>query len=169
MASVKWCLRQKGGLELAEENQNMAESYTKMAEESINVLSGVKKSRIWTATAAYYIFYYSLYSVMLRIGVKCEIHSCSLEFMKQHLSEFYGKKDAEMIGKAFEARISLQYYADRPVDGTVIAEVSRHCKEFFIRTKDILSNITENQVLQIREALRKEMKDAHGAKSEKAR
>ena len=157
MVSVKWCLKQKGGIELIEENHNMAESYIKMAEESINALSRVKQSRIWTATTAYYIFYYSLYAVMLRIGVKCEIHSCSLEFMKRYIG-FYDKKDAEMIEKAFDARINLQYYADRPVDDESIEAVSRYCKTFFIKTKDILSNITERQISEIRQALKMEMK-----------
>ena len=100
MVSIKWCLNQKGGLEFIEPNKVMADSYIKMAEESINVLKGVEKSKIWTATATYYIFYYSLYSLMLHIGVKCEIHSCSIEFMKNNLGNFYNKKDIEMVEKA---------------------------------------------------------------------
>ena len=157
MVSVKWCIKQKGGIELTEGNQNMAESYIKMAEESIKVLAGVEPSRIWTATTTYYIFYYSLYAVMLRIGIKCEIHSCSLEFMKRYLNGFYDKKDVEMIEKAFEARINLQYYADRPVDDAVILEARKYCKIFFIKTKDIFSNITERQISEARKALKKEM------------
>lgn len=158
MVSVRWCLKQKGGIELVEGNKNMAESYVKMAEESINVLTGVEPSRIWTATTSYYIFYYSLYAVMLRIGIKCEIHSCSLEFMKRYLNEFYDKKDIELIEKAFEARINLQYYADRPVDEESIEAVRRYCKTFFIKTKDILANITEKQINEIRQKLKEEMK-----------
>lgn len=157
MVSIKWCLKQKNGLEIIEPNSNMSDSYIKMAEESINVLAGVESSKIWTATTAYYIFYYSLYSVMLRIGIKCEIHSCSLEFMKSYLQEFYNKKDMKMIEKAFGARINLQYYADRPVDNSVILEAKKYCKEFFVKTKDILARITEEQISQIRENLGKEM------------
>ena len=127
-----------------------------MVEESISVQQAVEISKIWTATTTYYIFYYSLYSLMLRIGIKCEIHSCSLEFMKKYLTMFYDKKDAEMIEKAFSARIDLQYYADRPVDEKVIEETKKHSKLFFIKTKDALSRITEEQVKNIREALKKE-------------
>src|SRR3989304_6287281 len=107
MVSIEWCLKQKNGLEIIEPNANMSNSYLKMAEESINILNDVEKSRIWTATTAYYIFYYSLYSLMLRIGIKCEIHSCSLAFMKEYLKPFYDQKDVEMIEKAFAARIDL--------------------------------------------------------------
>jgi len=47
MVSIKWCLKQKGGIKIIGGNQNMAESYISMADESINVMGGVKPSRIW--------------------------------------------------------------------------------------------------------------------------
>ncbi|MCX6707543.1 MAG: hypothetical protein NT001_05390 [Candidatus Woesearchaeota archaeon] len=154
MVLISWCLAQKNGIQLAEPNKNMSQSYIKMAEESIAILSGVEKSRIWTATTSYYIFYYSLYSLMLRIGVKCEIHSCSLEFMKQFLHEFYNKKDIDMMNTAFSARIDLQYYSDRPVDESAIKEIKAYCKDFYIKTKKSLSIINEDQVNAIRDRLK---------------
>lgn len=157
MDSIKWCLKQKNGLEFIEPNANMSASYIKMAEDSINVQESMNKSKIWTAVTTYYIFYYSLYSLMLRIGIKCEIHSCSLVFMKRYLPIFYNKQDNEMIGKAFSARIDLQYYADRPVDDNIIEETKRYSKTFFIKTKDALSNISDKQIEEIREALKKEV------------
>lgn len=156
MVSIRWCLKKKNGIEIVPQNKNMSDSYIKMAEESINITSGVENSRIWTVTTAYYIFYYSLYSLMLRIGVKCEIHSCSLEFMAVFLKDFYTQKDIEMIAKAFSARIDLQYYADRPVDGEAIEEIKICCKDFYIKTKDILARITETQVGDIQKKLTEE-------------
>ena len=78
MVSIEWCLHQRNGLEMVEPNENPSSSYLKMAEESISMLGRVEGSRIWTATMTYYIFYYSLYAMMLRIGIKCEIHLCSI-------------------------------------------------------------------------------------------
>ena len=154
MVSIKWCLANKNGIKLIEPNANMSNSYLKMAEESIYVLNGIKNSRIWLATTTYYIFYYSLYSLMLRIGVKCEIHACSLEFMKKCLIEYYDETDMKMIEKAFSARIDLQYYSDRPVDERVINETSKYCKDFYIKTKDIMSKITETQIDSVRKKLK---------------
>ena len=127
MVTVRWCLQKNGGLELVEPNGTMADSYIKMAEESIDALKNLEKSRLWTAVTAYYIFYYSLYSLMMRLGVKCEIHSCSLEFMKQYLRLFYNSEDVAMIEKAFNARINLQYYADRPVDDKDVENAMAYC------------------------------------------
>lgn len=156
MVSVKWCLRQKNGIEVMEPNENMSRSYLAMAEESIKVIDKMEQSRIWTATAAYYIFYYSLYALMLRVGVKCEIHSCSLTFMEELLKGLYNDKDILMIKKAFSARIDLQYYANRPVNEDTIAQVKGYCKEFFLKTKDMLIKLKETQVNEIRNALLKQ-------------
>lgn len=153
MVSVKWCLNQKNGLEVAEPNAVLADSYIRMAEESLGVLGVVKASRIWTATTTYYVFYYSLYALMRRIGVKCEIHACSLAFMNQFLGDFYCATDEKMIRQAFTARIDLQYYTDRPVDDKAIEDAKRHCRTFFIKTKDALARITEDQSITIRKAL----------------
>ncbi|HLD15279.1 MAG TPA: hypothetical protein VJB94_01740 [Candidatus Nanoarchaeia archaeon] len=155
MVSIDWCLKQKDGIKLIEQNKNIADSYLKMAEESIKQLENVKKSKIWTATITYYTFYYSLYSLMRYIGVKCEIHTCSLEFIKVYLDEFYNKKDIEMFEKAFSARINLQYYADRPVDESEIRDTKIYCKDFYIKTKDILTKISEIEINKIRDRIKK--------------
>ena len=150
MVSIDWCKKQKKGIELIGPNENMSESYINMAEESITVLSDIKKSNIWIATTSYYIFYYSLYALLMKIGVKCEIHACSIEFMKRNLMCFYTKHDADMIEQAFRSRIDLQYYADRPIDKKIIDMSKDYCKIFFMKTKDILSIITEEQIETIR-------------------
>lgn len=124
-----------------------------MVEESLIALDNLKESRIWSATTSYYIFYYSLYSLMIMMGIKCEIHSCSIEFMKQYLKDYYDEKDIRMIEKAFSARIDLQYYANRPVDSRIIEEIRHYCKDFYIKTKDILYKITEDQIKNIRKKL----------------
>ncbi|MBI2133369.1 hypothetical protein HYU11_01665 [Candidatus Woesearchaeota archaeon] len=155
MVSIEWCLKQKDGIQLIEPNKNISGSYLKMAEESINILPGLNRSRLWSAVTSYYIFYYSLYSLMTRIGIKCEIHSCSLEFMKRYLVDFYSAKDFEMISKAFKARIDLQYYANRPVDGEVIEEIKKECKLFFISTKDSIAVLSDEQIDKIRNHVKK--------------
>ncbi|MBI2144171.1 hypothetical protein HYU17_03410 [Candidatus Woesearchaeota archaeon] len=140
-----------------EPNGNMSDSYIKMAEESIVALQAVRdNSNTWTAATSYYICYYSLYSLMMKLGIKCEIHSCSLEFMRRHLSEFYSQQDIQIINRAAKARTDLQYYVDRPVDAGTIELISGYCKIFFIKTKDMISRLSEGQVKHIREELRKE-------------
>lgn len=143
--------KQSKGLSKIQPNENMSNSYLSMAKESIVALDNMKQSRIWTATASYYVFYYSLYSFMLRLGFKCEIHSCSIKFMEIFLMDFYDISDINTLKLAFGARIDLQYYANRPVDDEVINKIKLYCKDFYVKTKDILSILTENQIEDVRQ------------------
>ncbi len=84
MVSVSWCLKQKQGIKIVDESENLCRAYFKMADESLSVMEGLRgKSKIFSVSSAYYAVYYSLYAVMQRIGIKCEIHTCSIEFMKR--------------------------------------------------------------------------------------
>jgi len=157
MDLIDWCISNKSGIRISEPNDNMCKSYINMAEESIKILPNVSQSRIWTATVSYYIFYYSLYALMLKIGVKSEKHTCSLEFMKQFLVNFYSREEIKSISSAFSSRIDLQYYSDRPVDATAIQNSKRGCGDFYIKTKMIISKITEKQVRAIRAGLAERM------------
>lgn len=157
MVSIEWCASQKNGLVLVEPNENMSDSYLSMAEESIRALNAVKDSRMWSAVTAYYVFYQSLYSLMLRLGVKCEIHSCSLRFMEVFL-DVYSEEDVVMIKKAFKARNDLQYYSDRPVDEISIVEIGKYCKQFYVKTKDILVTLSDDEVENIRSSLLSNLK-----------
>ena len=71
-----------------------------------------------------------------------------------YLKHKYDTKDREMIKKAFSARQDLQYYTDRPVDPIDIEEIRNYCKDFFVKSKDIVSEIKEQEIIGIREKLR---------------
>ena len=156
MVSIKWCLNAKNGIELVKPNNNMSDSYLKMAEESLKIIRKINESKLWTASASYYVMYYSLYSLMMKVGVKCEIHKCSIEFMKKYLLGFYDSGDVSLIEKGFDVRKDLQYYPGKFSDENKLEFVRDGAVDFFIKTKEILSKITEKQINQIRSLLREE-------------
>ena len=100
MVSFKWCCKQKDGIKIIESNDNLAQGYLKMAEDSLGTMSRERdKSIRWAISSCYYSMYYSLYSICMKIGIKCEIHSCTLEFMKRFLCNLYSKEDIKIIKK----------------------------------------------------------------------
>ena len=151
MADINWCCKQKDGIRLIEPNDNLAQGYMKMAEEALGTMNREKYYNLkFAISACYYSMYYSVYAVLMKIGVKCEIHSCTLEFMKFALSSFYPQEDITTINKAFNARSTAQYYIDRIVtkeDSNFIIEKA----PFFInKSREILSKINEEDILLIR-------------------
>ncbi len=153
MVSLRWCREQMRGIILVEPSRVMAESYLLMAEETLAVVESVASSRVWTAVSVYYVFYYSLYAYMLRMGISCEIHSCSLEFMRRCLVPPYDAADVKMIGEAFSNRIDLQYYLKKGVSAESVEETKRCCRLFYAKTKAALSIITDEDIASVRKRL----------------
>jgi len=149
--NLKWCCSKKEGIKIIESNDNLSLGYAQMAENAIGTMNREKNLNMQFAiSACYYSMYYSLYSILMKIGVKCEIHTCTLEFMKKLLSDFYSDKDIKIIKRAFDARNTSQYYVDRIVSKEDIEFIFSKAPYFLSKSKEILSKINEKDILKIR-------------------
>ena len=154
MADISWCCRQKDGIKLAEPNDNLVKGYLRMAEDALGTMNREKDYSLrFSISACYYSMYYSLYAILMRIGIKCEIHSCTLKFMEEFLSEFYSKEDIELINKAFDCRNTIQYYVDRVVKKADSDFIILKAPFFHSKSKEILAKLNENQIRKIREGI----------------
>ena len=155
MVSLKWCCKHKDGIKLIEPSDNLSLSYMQMADNALGTMNRERKYNLTFAiSAGYYSMYYSLYSVLMKLGVKCEIHSCTLEFMKVLLSEFYTKEDFKIISKAFDLRNIAQYYVGKVIDTKESDMIMSKAPLFVNTSKDVLSKINESDVKKIRDSLK---------------
>ena len=147
MDKIEWCYKQKFGIRIIEPNEHIAKDYFKKAEESLTVMQTTKIND-WKIISAYYSCYYVLYALLQRIGIKCEIHECSIELMK-----FFNFKENEIefIKKLKDKRIDSQYYTKKvnPVEENKI-------KDFILKCKEIEH---KSDFKQIREKVLKEIKN----------
>ena len=154
MVSLNWCCRQKDGIKIVEPNDNLAFGYLKMAEEALGTMNREKNYNfLFAISACYYSMYYSLYAVLRKIGVKCEIHSCTLEFMKIALSKFYSLEDIKIIKMAFNSRDIAQYHPDKIIakeDSNFIIEKAPF---FFNKSKEILAKLNEKDIKEIKDKI----------------
>jgi len=149
MATIRWCKSQKRGISLVEPNDNLFQEYTKTAEETLDILRSIRgKSKVWLATAKYYCEYFAVYSLLMKIGIKCEIHDCTialaglLEEMKI-LPEGY----ASIMDEDKKLRIDNQYYLknrDVPLDYNKVVQ-------FVITIKNTAIKLSNEKIKEIRE------------------
>ena|SRR3989338_7078670 len=136
MVSIKWCCKQKEGIKLISPNENLSQGYIKMAENAIGTMNRERNFNLqFSISACYYSMYYSLYSVLMKIGIKCEIHACTLEFMRSLLQEFYPREDFTLINKAFNSRDISQYYVDKIVPKEDIDLIISNAPYFLSKSK----------------------------------
>ena len=155
MVSINWCLKQRNGIRIVDPNPNMSESYISLAEASIGTMNRERdKNVVFSVAAGYYSMYYSLYSVLIRIGIKCEIHTCTIKFMETFLNDYFSKDDVKAVYDAFKLRNNMQYYVDKVIDKNEIEKLIENAPDFFAKCRKILASLNEKDIERIRKSLK---------------
>ncbi len=87
----------------------------------------------------------------MKIGVKCEIHSCTIEFTKKFLKKYFSSEEFELIDKAFSARIDSQYYINKKIPDKNYNTIIKKTPIFIVKCKNII--IEEEEINKIRTEL----------------
>ena len=154
MSEISWCKKQENGIRFIEPNDNLSREYYQNAEESLKVLRSIEqtKSNMWLATTKYYIEYFAIYSVLMKMGVKCEIHDCTIA-----LTEFLEKENVIEAGthNTLEAdkelRIDNQYYLkNKPVEIDF-----EKLSDFIISIKETLDRLSNDRITELRRKINK--------------
>lgn len=159
MADIRWCIRKKDGLSLAEPNSNIAAGYLLKAEQALET-ARTEKVTEWKIAKTYYSMYFALYAILQRIGIKCEIHACTLSFAKHFLGEYFNEEEIEIISDALSMRVDSQYYVNREVPDEQFAEILKNAPMFLVKCKGIVNSIDENKILDIRQRFKAEAEKA---------
>ncbi len=139
MNKISWCKRQKKGIGLIDRKAHLSESYMKDAEESLDVCLDVKGK--WKVISGYYACYNALYSILMKCGIRCEIHDCTISLM----SFFdFSKEELSFMESLKGKRIQTQYYLRD------LSEDWKKVKSFVGRCKEILLGLNDNKINEIR-------------------
>lgn len=144
-SKIGWCLQQNKEIRLVEPNDSICSEYLKSSDEDFdNIQSSTGK---WIIVTSYYACYNALYALLCKIGIKCEIHECTIALMG---ILGYSKTDINFIESLKTNRINTQYYLEKPkrVD---IGDV----KSFINKTKQIITSINDNEINKLRDGLKK--------------
>ncbi|MBS3162953.1 HEPN domain-containing protein [Candidatus Woesearchaeota archaeon] len=150
MADIDWCKQQRNGIELVEPNDNLAKAYIKKAEDSLSASLNLDNNKDWKISSLYYTMYFSVYAVLLKIGIKCEIHSCTIAFAEHILKDYFKPEEIEILKKSMKARIDVQYYTDRNISDSLYQKMIKNAPIFIARCKDIITRFTEQDISRIR-------------------
>jgi uncharacterized protein (UPF0332 family) len=156
MDKITWCAGKKEGLSLVEPNYDLANAYIKKAEEALESMR-INIIKDWKISTAYYTIYFSLYAVLMKLGVKSEIHSCTIEFAKRFLTDYFEKNELNFTEDSLKARVDSQYYIDRTVPDEQYHKMIQKAPEFLVKCKSVLIRLNEKKVNKIRDRFQKEI------------
>jgi uncharacterized protein (UPF0332 family) len=153
MVEIKWCVKKKGGISIIEPNSNISKVYIKKAEDALESMR-INTIKEWKIATSYYSLYFSLYSILTKIGIKSEIHSCTIEFAKTFLKDYFYKKDFDFLEDSLKARIDSQYYVNKTISEEQFMKMMKQTPNFLIKCKSILIKLNEKRITEIRESFK---------------
>ena len=153
MDKFLWCIK-KNQLEIVLPNENLSKAYLMKAKDAL-IATSADISKEWKISAAYYSMYFSLYSILMRIGVKCENHSCTLAFIGHFLKNHFSDKDMDFLNASLKARIDAQYYVNRKVSDKQYEDMLKLAPQTLVKCKSVVEQLTEEDIGAIRSSLLK--------------
>jgi uncharacterized protein (UPF0332 family) len=131
---------------LTKPNQKLAGTFVEKAQNDLLVLRSIPQTDMeWRAATLYYARYHMLTALLLRIGIDCKDHNCSISIAEFAFSDILGKEIFDEIKTAKKHRIDLQYYSDRAVDKTEFEKNMRSVDQFVEKTTELLISLTREQ------------------------
>lgn len=112
------------------------------------------KETDWILTTAYYARYFALYALLMKIGVKSEIHDCTINIAKLLSNNgILTPNLIEDIAKAKQTRIDTQYYVEKEQSPKIIQRNVEAARKFVLEIEKTIDNITTEQINGIRAQL----------------
>jgi uncharacterized protein (UPF0332 family) len=109
---LKWCAKQKKGIKIIPESLNLQKAYLKKSEEALksmnaNAIAGINE---WVISTSYYAKYFAVYALLSRIGIKCEIHDCTVALFEYLFSSTVPANFIQDLQQSKDDRVDAQYY-----------------------------------------------------------
>lgn len=151
---LKWCLKQNNGIKLLKPSENLARAYLGKSRNALKSMRVNVEAEIidWAVSASYYAKYFAVYALFWKLGVKCEIHECTIALF-EYL--FRGKISDDLIKElreSKESRIEAQYYTTKiTVDYGMI---TRQTTAFVLKIEELIDSLDQSAVAELQSKLR---------------
>ncbi len=151
--TVVWCLRQKRGIRIIQPNENLTKAYLRKAISALNTMNAALEIREtdWITTTAYYARYFALYALLMKLGIKSEIHDCSIALARLLTEQGILKKGlASDISSSKQSRIDIQYYVARELDQASIRKDVENARSFVLELERVIESMTASGIDEVR-------------------
>jgi len=155
--SLIWCLKQRKGIRIIEPNSNLAKEYIRKAVSALNTMNAALqiKEIDWILTTAYYARYFALYALLMKLGIKSEIHECSIALARLLAeNKILNSNIVTDIAQAKQTRIDAQYYVGKELKQEEIRKNVESARKFVLEIQKSMEEITTEQTSNIRRKLK---------------
>lgn len=151
---LNWCLKQPKGIRLVTPSENLAKAYHKKAENAlksmeINTQAGLTD---WAVSASYYAKYFAVYSLLSKIGVKSEIHDCTITLFEHLFCDSVSSELLKDLRSSKEDRVEMQYYTQEiQVD---LKQTIKKTKKFVLEIEKLIDGLNTEKITELQKKLK---------------
>ena len=148
-----FCFKKAGGLKLVTPNERLVEVYKKKSRSALNMLESAKEKQEdeWILDTSYYAKYFIIYALFMKVGIKSEIHDCTIFALKSLFVEenIIDNNIYEELEKSKDLRVGALYY-DKDFGKEEILKRAKSSPEFCLKVESVLDKITKEDVEKAR-------------------
>ena len=143
---LKWCAEKDKGIKRVEPSENLVRAYLEKSRTAIksmelNANAGITE---WAVSASYYARYFAVYALMSKIGVKCEIHDCTITLFAHLFGDSVPRQFIKELKQSKDDRVDLQYYPKEVKINT--EQLISQTKAFVLRIEEIIDGLNTEKI-----------------------
>lgn len=151
---LTWCLKQSKGIRLVKPSENLVRAYLEKSRNALKSMEVNAKAGIveWAVSASYYAKYFSVYALLSKIGVKCEIHDCTIALFNHLFIDSVSPKLVQELQQSKEDRIEMQYYT-REIRVN-LDQLANKTKSFVLEIEEIIDSLNSERITLLQNRLK---------------
>jgi len=151
---LDWCLKQSKGIRLVKPSDNLVKAYLEKSRNALKSMEINAQASLveWAVSASYYAKYFAVYALLSKIGVKCEIHDCTITLFEHLFCDSVPRKIIKDLRNSKEDRVETQYYTHEiSVD---LEQVKKKTKKFVLEIENVIDGLNSEKIEELQKRLK---------------
>src|SRR3989344_3446078 len=148
-----FCFKKASGLKLISSNENLVKVYKRKSKSALNMLQSAieKKEDEWILDTSYYAKYFMVYALFMKVGIKSEIHDCTIFALKSIFCDLkiISPELCKDLSDSRDLRVGSLYY-DKDFGKNEILNKSNTAPNFCLEIESILDSLSKEDIIKIR-------------------
>jgi len=147
-------LKQSKGIRIVAPSDNLVKAYREKSKNAlksmeINAQAGLVE---WAVSASYYAKYFAVYSLLSKIGVKCEIHDCTITLFEYLFCDSIPKEVIKDLRESKADRVEMQYYTQQI--SVNLEQVIKGTKKFVLEIENVADGLNSERIAELQKRLK---------------
>jgi uncharacterized protein (UPF0332 family) len=134
-------------------SENLVKAYLQKSRNAVKSMEVNAQAGLveWSVSASYYAKYFAVYSLLTKIGIKCEIHDCTITLFEYLFGDIITKEMLTDLRNSKENRVEAQYYTQE-IRVELEQEIKK-TKQFLLEIEKVIDGLNPEKISRLQSNL----------------